>query len=316
MKTSIDSTESTPISDKPYIAVIFEGPWFFTEDPDDKSGQTILAICPYTDQPDHICEFVDWSDDNGVSLQGKVYGKIEEGETYRIDVTTDVQRTEQFKEVFTAAHDAYKFPYFQSTTDGVPLQIVTNPKMRRVSIPVPDAVHAAGRLENASIVTGDRNCTGITHSPSGDAVSTFVAFILVYEFEEQEAIKVVKEQSATGTGETWPIPSPHLVVRVRNPNLKDENGCQSDCSEENTHLSSSFDALRRMALLPMQQADDEYNYYCDIAIYPTAGQSLIFDRGPKEFGVDELGIPPGIGWDHVKDLASCAAGPVVGDGPP
>jgi hypothetical protein len=333
MKTVTTSSKTKPLSKKPHLVILFEGSWFFTRDTKDKNQQTILALCPYTNAPDHVAEFGQWKNDDLTMPGGGKPKKIKEGESYRVDVSTDMPKTDTFTSLFDTAHNQHHFVYLRSTKPGSRLTIKSKPLMRRVSIPVPDAIEVAGRLKNGHIKKGNSGITGITHSPSGKQAQAYVAFLFIYEFKSHAAMKVWKDGVSKAVIDTSDPNMPHLIFRVHNATAIDEDQCLRDCSSENSHLVSTFDTMRSMAVLPAKTAGTPYHCRCDIAIYPPQGKGLAFDIGHTGLGKAELGLPsnnPKLSTRdqnglrlpakllnlYIRDLASCATGPQAGGDPP
>lgn len=319
--TPIQSTQvppTTPLPDRS-IALLFEGTWFFTEDPDDPTR--ILGICPYTNAPDHICECGQWNSDNdqfvGPDGTGSP-GIMQEKDRFWVNVTRDQDTQNTFSKVFDTASQKFSFVYFKKGTGCQPLRIKTSdPLMRHVSISMPDLLLMDGKLTSGVITSGTTQVKGKVCSQAKVTPSSYIAFIFVYNYKQSASLELrtnCLQQTIVTTEET---PNPHLVFRVRSPGLTDEDKCPLDCSAENSHIMSTFDMLRRVVVAPGAGPNGSDAHF-DIAFYPQPGPPA-FDWGNTGLTSAELGlgdmtaVSGGSGRKRssifYQSLASCASGP-------
>jgi hypothetical protein len=301
---------TNPLPD-PCVAVLFEGTWFFTEDPADPKNR-ILGICPYTNAPDHICEVGQWDLDKNdfVGPDGSGGpGLMQEGDRFRVDVRRDsAPECNSFVEVFQKAGKKYSFVHLQKADGCRPLKIKTgDTRMRQVSISMPDCLLMDGALVSGSISSTGSSVSGAVCSKSGHAPISYTAFIFVYKFSKQATVQLrtnCLQQAVADVSET----SAHLVFRVRSPQTIDSDNCPVDCSAENSHMMSTFDALRRMVIAPGANQDGNDAHF-ELGLYPNPG-SPKFKHGntrlsPEELGLKQLPV-------KYLGLASCASGPAAG----
>ena len=283
------------------LVILFEGSWFFIQDPEDSTR--ILALCPYVDAPDHVCWFGFWDGSYiaGPNATGP-NGAMQEGESLWVDVITDqAKNTAPVDALFQAAQAAYSFPYLTSSDPATsPLQLTDTTGMRRVSISMPDSMRADGLLTNATVY-GSQN-PGSTIKL--DAGSSYVDFLFVYDYDTQADVAMGTqffEQPVFSTSLATVVP--HLIFKVMGTAADAQ-----DMASEYTHLVQTFDSLRQMVFSPD-------GICCDVAIYPEAGQRLQFEILDPSFSAAELGIPSQqLGGLRIRDYASCAAGPFAASG--
>jgi hypothetical protein len=311
MKTdrSVTKVEGLP---KKHVAILFEGSWFFVQDPEDP--KRILAYCPYTNAPNHTCEFGFWTGSAISAPGGGKEGIMQEGDSYRVDVKTDKKGGTSFQKLFETAHKKYHFPYLNGTDPTNKLKLTNTDRMRCVSISMPNSLRVGGMLTNATVSSGPRQSNHISYSMS-EKVFSYVTFVFVYEYHLRAEVHMgtnFLEQVVFKTK----TKKPHLIFRVRSVDNNDGDGCPLDCAGDHTHLVKTFDAVRKMVYLPAPKGKSIANRRCDIAIYPTPGQQLEFQEGDTGLKRSELGLPPANTprfKDQVPigDYAACATGPAA-----
>jgi hypothetical protein len=325
-----------------HVAILFEGAWFFTQDPDHQGR--ILAICPYTNAPDHVCECGLWKTNpegqgNFVGLNWHGHpGLVREGDKFWADVVSSRESTNTFTDLFSKAAKDYNCVYLVNPTAGS-LQInSSNPLFRRISVPVPDCLRLAGKMTTAPVQEVPSNSASCLKNPSyttrgKDQIATaypYVDFILVYEYSDEAELIVSSDTFVNAkihTGDHHP--NPHLIFRVHSVVATDTDGCQLDDSAEICHMVGTFDTVRKLAVVPPATVSDGSKgsttsaaRHIDIAVYPQVGP-LRCDPGDTGLTCAELGIPdpgtnepPAHGHEHpfILTYASCASGGGGGDG--
>jgi hypothetical protein len=338
MKTVVSSefVRSLPPT---HVAILFEGAWFFTQDPDHKGR--ILAICPYTNAPDHVCECGLWKTDHGAqgSFAGLNWhghpGLVREGDKFWVDVVSSCKTTNTFTGLFTQAAKDYNCVYLVNPAVGS-LQInPSNPLFRRISVPVPDCLRLAGKMTTAPVQEVPSSSGSCLKHPSrtGHNIATaypYVDFIFVYEYNDEAELIVSSDTFVNAkihTGDHHP--NPHLIFRVHSVVATDTDGCQLDDSAEICHMVGTFDTVRKLAVVPPATVSYQPDagkasaaQHINIAVYPQVGP-LQCDPGDTGLTCAELGIPdphtiePHVdGHDHplILTYASCASGGAGGDG--
>jgi hypothetical protein len=336
MKTIAASEFVRPLPIK-HLAILFEGAWFFTEDADRKGH--ILAICPYTNAPDHVCECGLWKSDQeghgsfvGINWHGQP-GLVREGDKFWVDVMSSCRTTNTFDDVFSKAAKDYNCVYL-TNPEGGPLQINTNnPLFRRISVPVPDCLRLAGKMETAPVQEAPSDQASCLKHPSMNDKNIAIAypyvdFIFVYEYADEAELIVSSDTFVNAKVHAQADhPNPHLIFRVHSVVATDTDGCKLDDSAEICHMVGTFDTVRKLAVVapatPAHGRDAgkiSAARHVDIAVYPQVGQ-LRCEPGDTGLTCAELGIPEPAtlepsGPDHpiILTYASCASGGAGGHG--
>ncbi len=305
--------QTTPVKPLPvkYFAVLFEGPWLFTQDPADRTR--ILAICPYLDPSDHKFEFGFWKDEDLSGLKGAEPETLVAGTLYKVDLHTDNLPAPDFHSLFEPAATTYSLIYLRNRKKANTLKIQNASNLRRVSFSMPAAVRAAGKLLHAPVVKGVSSNEESFHMSIGGQPANHVTLIFLYPFKDDTpALNVQGTPVAMLAGAKL-----HLVFRARGTSTN-----FVDSYTDNLHLVESFDMLRKLISVRDPKFADNAFSACDFGLYPSSGVQR-FDRGDTastEFSNKELGLPedsPG-GIEKIRidalTLASCAAGTIVCNG--
>lgn len=307
MKSIEHSAAVKPLPAK-YFAVLFEGPWLFTQNPADRNR--ILAICPYLDPVDHAFEFGFWKNENLSGLTNDQPETIASGTLYTVDLQSEHSTAPDFHELFAPAATTYSLIYLCNTRKGNPLNIVDVTSLRRVSIARPMEIRGAGKLLNSPVIKGVSSNEKSFNAGTGGQPSNHATTILIYPYLDAPPSLTI--QSA-------PVPvlagaKPHLVFRARGT-----TNTFIDNYTDNLHLVESFDMVRRLVTVQDPDFADNAPSPVDLGLYPSSG-SQRFERGDTavtEFSNAELGLPADSeqGLADVKStglrLASCASGNVI-----
>lgn len=310
MKSVEHSAVVKPLPAK-YFAILFEGPWLFTQDPADKTR--ILAVCPYLDPLDHAFEFGFWKDEDLSGLKDDHPEILAPGTLYKVDVQNAQAPAPSFNELFQRAAAMYPLIYLRNKTKGNPLKLGDGSNLRRVSLSRPVEIRAAGKLLHAPVLKGVASNEksfdlGLSAEPANHA-----ALILLYP---------ALSATPSLTVQSIPVPllagaKPHLVFRARGT-----SNTFIDNYTDNLHLIDSFDMVRRLVMVQDPDFADDALSACDLGLYPSSGSQL-FEHGDTDladFSDKELGLPQstlqGIADIRITalTLASCAAGTIVCNG--
>ena len=303
MKSVEHSAAVKPLPAKCY-AVLFEGPWLFTQDPADPTR--ILAICPYLDPEDHAFEFGFWKGGDLSGLSSDPPETLASGTLYKVDIQTDFTPAPRFHDLFELAATTYSLIYLKNKRKGSPLKLADVSNLRRVSISRPAEIRGAGKLLHAPVVKGVSSNENSFDISTGAEPGNHAALIFLYPY--LDTIPTLTIQAAPVT-----VPAgaeAHLIFRARGTtdNLIDNY-------TDNLHLVESFDRVRKLATVQDPHFANGVLSPCDLGLYPSSGSQL-FERGDTaltDFSDGELGLPgtPNVSADIFRtalSLASCAAG--------
>ncbi len=303
---SVEHTETIKALPAKYIAVLFEGPWLFTQDPSDRTR--ILAVCPYLDPMDHAFEYGFWKGDNLAGVTDDHPQTIASGTLYKVDVHTDDAPSPDFHHLFERAATTYSLIYLCNKTKGNLLKIADVSLLRRVSISRPAEIRGAGKLLHAPVVKGVSSNEKSFDISTGTTPANHAALIFIYPY--LNAAPKLAIQSAPVT--VLPSAKPHLVFRARGT-----TNTFIDNYTDNLHLVGSFDMVRKLVMVQDPDFADDALSPCDLGLYPSSG-SQVFERGDTsitDFSDKELGLPATARLSAEIEivttgmtLASCAAG--------
>jgi hypothetical protein len=326
MKNVTRATKTNPLPPK-HVAILFEGAWFFTQDPDDRNR--ILALCPYTNAPNHVCECGLWKPDHGdghlAGLTGKGHPRlVDEGDQFWVDMLGEPRPKNKFTDLFEDAAQDYPIVYLINDPQAAPLVINNgNSLFRRVSIAMPDSVRAAGRVKTAQVK--DLGKTSHLYMADGTTVVyPHVTFLFIYEHAKKVDVAVSSDTHVNVTLSTSRHKNPHLIFRVHSAVATDADGCALDDCAENCHMVGTFDTLRKIAMVPsgagakvLKAGTPAVPSHVPVSVFPDACAQEI-DAGDTGLTLAELGLAPeekrGSAGVFILTLASCASGGAGGDG--
>lgn len=325
MKSIVQDAEVLPLPEK-HIAVLFEGAWLFTQDPEDRTR--ILAICPYTDTEDHVCQFGRW-DSGAVSPSPNFVGPtaeakpllIPEASQHRIELPSASPASHTFTELFSRAAETYPFIYLRNRQKGMPLSLSTNHKVRKISVPMPDEVRPAGQLLNAPVLSARSSVDTFQLGVAEKDVSSYVTFVFFYLGVHEGASVTMHRVGSPGTIHVPATDNLHLIFRVHAT-----TDTPADSYTDHVHLVRTFDTLRKLVQVPDPKSDTHKFIPCDFGIFPASGNQR-FASGDTGLSNQELGLsnaapsppapPEQPNWvpplPTALNLASCAAGVIVCD---
>jgi hypothetical protein len=313
------STNSAPTKGltAKHFAILFEGAWLFTPDPNDPTE--IIATCPFVQDPTHECTFGLWGgDDRAIIPLSSMKGTMREREHYRVTTEGFGPSAASFGNLFDDAASKYPLVYMPNRPKGSAKQPEVSftiadkskhQKMRQVHIPLPTSVRAEGAMVTAEI--GGLGVVDVC-KPSQNVKRPCVTFLFIYEYTGASASVTVHAQkkNATITAD-YQQPTPHLIFNVRpKPTvMMPESGPAMDASARMVHTVSTFEMMRLSVLKITggSGASAGKPSLCNIALYHGRGEA-VFSLLDSGLSLRELGLQRVGDVARDTDLASCAAG--------
>ncbi len=308
-KTTIDLQPAIALPEQ-HVAILFEGAWMFAPDRDDSTR--VLAICPYVDAPDHVCVYGVWPYPPGAKGNPTLTAEMLEENRYRVDMQPSRNTAMSYREVFEAAAAKYGIIYVRSAGAQEEISVSTPAKARRISVPIPDEIRAAGKLRGATISLGsaaDKYELGIDGKP----VSLFVTLIFIYKYageKPQFSVACTTVPGLPALDPPPPGPETHLVIRVhavQKPLIGSVQAMDS-VQAEDEHFTETFNLLRGLIRIRPLGSAQMPPVHPDFRLAPPT-HAMVFEKGDTTLTLEELGLPDGaIPEPTYGNLAACAGG--------
>ena len=337
MKNPPSPRKTTKPLPKEHFAILFEGAWIFTPNPDDKD--TILATCPITDDV-HEFQFGVWNntgDGHLDPIKGLGHKEVPRHTKFTVEINPDeiMNRENSFTELFSAAAAVYPFIYLPAELSNLdPKTTLTTLKIRRsamtcgrtVIVPIPSLVRAAGAL-----LTAEVGGAGKSKLFGQELVvkRAFTTFLFIYQYDESLTADIHRfhdgHKAGHGSIAAKEGLNPHLIFRVFPPahmmagmstgmatcHASMPGMDDADDSMRKLHASNTFETVRT-AIPAVGKTSSKP--CCDMALYHDQGR-MCFDGGDVDLTLHELGLPDSCGASHLfgTKLPACASGGVAAE---